>query len=481
MAPRAALRAAWYALLALAWAVQPVAARAQGVAGASLELGLAGQLVAGSWNPIRVTLRDLPDARLELELDAGSLRDGPRIDRYRADIHGGSGITVFEDDLYLPAFRSLSWTLTSRASVVASGSLGSRDADTRALDLLLSSSPGRWRGAYGDAARLADVAAADLPARAAAYAGVRSLLLDGTGAVPRADAVAAVAAGGATVVLAGSLPSSYAPVERLLDGADAVRLGAGRVVRAPGRSGAVSDALAAASAVAPEALIAAMTFEPMVQAPTALAQPVMLGLAAAFALAVLLMLRFAGGPGLVAALALTLVVSVAGWRLLRPPSAVLQESRTVWLAGGPLALGYGVTEVLTLPAGEVRVPQAGRPLGEKAYWVDADGTYVALSRWHRALIALRPTLAPAALRYDGAWLVNDGPAALREVYVIGLGPQGDLGVGERVRPVAGEDAPIAAPYGRVAAALPPGAAVARDARGLWVALPATLARNGAPR
>jgi hypothetical protein len=106
---------------------------------------------------------------------------------------------------------------------------------------------------------------------------------------------------------------------------------------------------------------------------------------------------------------------------------------------------------------------------------------VALSRWHRALIALRPTLAPAALRYDGPWLVNDGPAALRDVYVLGLGLQGDLAVGGRVRPVAGEDAPLAAPYERVAAALPPGAAVARDARGLWVALPATLANNGAPR
>src|SRR5690606_36919383 len=106
-------------------------------------------------------------------------------------------------------FRTLTWSLTTADRVLGSGSLGAREQDQRPLDLLLSADPGRYRAEFGETARLVDVAAADLPQRVSAFDGVRSLVIDGSVAAPRLEAVAAAASGGAVVVLHGTLPSSH--------------------------------------------------------------------------------------------------------------------------------------------------------------------------------------------------------------------------------------------------------------------------------
>jgi hypothetical protein len=471
-APRTAL------LQALALAILLLAAQASAQPdGAQVELGLGGHLVADAWNPVQVTVRDAAPSVLRLRIDEGSLLEGPRIVGYSAAVPGGSGVTVFQDDVYVPTFRSLSWTLVTGRTVLASGSLGAGEADARPLDVVLSSSPGSWRGAFASDARLVDVAASDLPARAAAYDGVRAILVDGSAAAPRAESIAAAAAGGAQVLLAGTLPASQAGLARLA-AAGSQRLGAGAVMRVADDPGAVRAGLAGWTPQDRSGLVRALAADRLVRPPTTPSQPLMLSLAAAYALVALLGLRFGGGPGLAAALVLALVVSVAGWRLLRPASPELTASRSVLLGGGELALALKVDERLTLPSGVVRITGAGRPLTPVPYTVDDGATHVTLARWHAVAVAARPGLESAQLRFQDGRLVNDGSAPLREVYVLGLGRQPDLAAGAGRAPAPGEEGGLPPELARLAALLPRGTALAQAPQAVWIALPALAVGAG---
>ncbi len=467
---------AWLVLVAVAVAGS---ARGQGADGARVILGLGGKLVAGAWNPLEVTVRDAAATTLEVRIDEGDLVTGPRIVRYRASLPGGSGVSVFDDDLYVPAFQTLSWRLVSAGRVLASGSLGAREADGRPLQVVVSADPGAWRAAYPSDARVVDVAAPELPARAAAYDGVASLLIDGTAASPRTASVAAAAAGGAEVLLAGALPASQAGLARLA-GSGVSRLGAGEVRRVPASVGAASRALADWHEQDRGALLAALAATPLVRSPRSAPQPLVLSLAAAYALLALLSLRFGGTPGVLATVALALVLSVAGWRLMRPPAAVISAGRTLMVGGGELALGLSVAERLTLPAGEVSVAGAARPLTPEPYLTDAGGTHVQLPRWHGVTLALRPSLGQAALRYQGGRLRNAGTTALRDVYVVGMGAQGDLAAGASRAVAPGEEGAASPMMARLGALLPRGTALAEGPQRLWVALPPTITDGGTP-
>jgi len=466
---RGAVPAALLRVVALAVALFAGHAAAQ-TGRAQVELGLGGHLVADAWNPVQVTVRDAAPSVLRLRIDEGSLLEGPRIVRYSASVPGGSGVTVFQDDLYVPTFRSLSWTLASGRSVLASGSLGAADADARPLQVVLSSSPGSWRSAFGADARLVDVAASDLPARAAAFDGVRTILLDGSAAAPRAESIAAAAAGGVQVLLAGALPASQAGLARLA-AAGSHRLGAGVVMRIADDPAAVRARLAAWNPQDRSGLVQALAADRLVHPPPTPSQPLVLSLAAAYVLAALLGLRFGGAPGLAAGLVLALMVSVAGWRLLRPASPELDASRTVLVGGGELALALKVDERLTLPSGVVSLEGAGRPLTPIPYSVDDGTTHVELPRWHAVAVAVRPALRPASLRFQDGQLINDGHTPLRDVYVLGLGRQPDLAAGVTRAPAPGEEGGLPAPLARLAARLPRGTALAQAPEAVWVALP----------
>jgi hypothetical protein len=456
--------------ICMAAALAIVSQAAAQTGGVRVEIGLGGHLVVGTWNPVQVTVRDAAPSTLRLRIDEGSLLEGPRIVRYRASVPGGSGVTVFQDDLYLPAFRSLSWTLDSGRTVLASGSLGPGDADPRPLQIVLSASPGSWRGAFAPDARIVDVAASDLPVRAAAFDGVQTLLLDGSAAAPRAAALAAAAAGGVQVLLAGALPPSQAGLTRLAGGG-AARLGAGAVERVAADPTAVRTRLAAWRPQDRSALVQALAAERLVQPPAPPGQPLVLALAAAYALLALLALRFGGTPGLAAGLVLAVVVSLAGWRLLRPPSPELTASRTVVLGGGELALALRVEERLTLPSGVASLPGAGHPLSGLPYSVDDDVTHVELPRWNAVAVATRPVLRPAALRFEDGRLANTGDGPLRDVYVLGLGRQPDLAAGASRHPEPGEEGGLPPVLARLSSLLPAGTALALAPEAVWVALP----------
>ena len=78
-------------LLSLLYFTAGMAQRAE----AQLELGFNGELVAGHWNPLRLTLRDQAAAELLILVDQGSLETaGTYLMRYHAEIPSSSGIST---------------------------------------------------------------------------------------------------------------------------------------------------------------------------------------------------------------------------------------------------------------------------------------------------------------------------------------------------------------------------------------------------
>lgn len=458
----------------------------RGAAGAEvrLTLGVAGQPVAEAWNPLRLELRDSPPATLTLQVDQGTLRTGEVPLVITHEVRGGAGISIFEELVYLPRFARLAWRLGTPERVLASGSIDGRDSDDRPVDLLLSSSPGTYqlpfRSAFGGGARLVDVTATDLPSEPAAYDGVRSLIIDGSAAAPRLEAVAAAASGGALVVLSGPLPASHADLSLLTRGG-ASRLGAGAVAQtSAGPSGAV-ELVNRTQLPRQGALLAALLEEPLVELPTPLKGSTLVMIVAGYALLVLLLLNWAGSPGVVAALALAGLVSAVGWQLLRPPSPELHGEVSLALAGDGLALTVGAREVVTLPRASISLEGRARPLRRQAYRVDDAGTHVLLERWRSVVLQLAPTLNDAQLALVDDRPVNLGRSTLYELYRVGEGAFGDLqaGAGAPV-PTEGGDG---GSYSGLIPLLPEGAWLARsecvDECTVWVAYPPLALAEGA--
>lgn len=441
-------------------------------------LGINNQQVADSWNPVRMQLRDVAPSTLTIQIDQGTLRSGvvPLTATY--EVRGGAGVSLFEELLYLPNFSTLSWRLATPDRVIASGSIAGREADARPLDLVLTSNPGAYRlpflEAFGESARLVDVSAGALPLDPAAYAGVRSMIIDGSAAAPSLEAVAAAVIGGTVVALYGPLPASHNDLLLML-GADLQpeRLGAGALLYVEGSRQLAVDAVQAAQVPNQQALMAALLARPLVTPPAPMVQSTIVMLAALFALALLLLLRFAGAPGLTAALALAALVGIVGWQMFRPLAPQLQAGASLGLAGSQLALVIGAEEVLTMPRATYTQPLRARPLLAQPYTVDANGTHIPLERWRSALIETAPTVLQAQLAFHNGQPFNQGPGWLHHVYIVGQGLLGNL-------PPASSDAMPAESTADewimpLAAQLPQGAVIARndcqDGCITWVLMP----------
>lgn len=394
-----------------------------------LSLGVANAVVAEAWNPLRLELRDAPPATLTLFIDQGTLATGEIPLELSYGVRGGAGVSVFEELLYVPNFRRLTWRLSTGEAVLASGSLPAREADRRPLDLLLTSAPGAYLGApanaLGSDARLVDVSAADLPSEPAAYDGVRSLLIDGSTAAPRLEAVAAAAAGGAQVVLLCPLPRSYDELT-LLHGQKSARLGAGTIHYSEEEPTGTLMAVRRSQPAASRALLAALLDEPLVEPAPPLKQSRLFLLVAAYSLAALLLMNLAGAPGLLAAAALALSVSLAAWGALRPASSEVAGGVTLAVIGGELALAYEAREVLSLPHTTLTLPQHARPFRPQAYSVDAAGAHLPIDRWRVALLEFAPRVVAAPLQIEGGLPRNSGERTLHHVAQVGGGRYGSL-------------------------------------------------------
>jgi hypothetical protein len=449
------------------------AAVAQAQRMATLELGFGGAVVADAWNPLRLVLRDVGPVQFELVIDQGSLREGEVPLVYRANVRGGSGLSVFDDEVFVPTWRTLAWTVRAGAVTVASGSLPRADGERRPVDLIVTASPGTWSGRVGDGVRVVDVTPDRLVPRSAAYDGVRSVIVSGEGAPPRTDALVAAAAAGAVVVMtdaALAVPelAALAPVAR-----DAVRrVGAGWVAR----QGVLDAGSPVLEAFRPDhaAAVSAFAGAERLDPPRSLPTPYVLFGAAAYVLAVLVVLRFGGSPGLLAAAVLAISTSVVAWGVLRPEDATYSTTRDLVIGGGEsLGQRWRVHDLLSLPAAELRLDVGARPVAATTMVTGPAGTSLELGRWRGQQLVERPRLVPAALRWDEhGGLHNDGPAVLLEVHVRDGSAYAAIAPGATAVLAARDPAPPSTVATALLDVVPSGAAIARDDSAWYVALPA---------
>lgn len=460
-----ALRAALVSVVALC--VGTASGQAQRLAG--VELGFAGTLVANAWNPLRLTLRDVGPVVLEVVIDQGSLRDGTIPLVYRATVAGGSGLSVFDDELFVPIWRSLTWTVRSGATTLASGSVPRGDADRRAVDVVVTEAPGPWRARLGDQARVVDVPAERLVARSAAYDGVRALIVAGDGDPPRTAALVAAAAAGAIVVLS-DVSAALPALAALAPPADEPwrRVGAGWIVleRALEPGVAVLEAARTDHAATVSAFAAVDRLVP----PRSESSITLLFGASIYALAVLIVLRFGGLPGIVAAAAIVIAGSFVAWAALRPSSPTLQTTRDVVIGGNGIGQRWRVHDLVSLPASEVRLDAAVRPIGLTPLTTGPDGTSVPLARWRGQQLVERPRVADVWLRWEGRDLVNDGPRPLTEVRVRGGDVYDAIAPGGTGAIVSNDASPPSAAARALFDVIPAGTAIAFDGATWFVAL-----------
>jgi hypothetical protein len=434
-----------------------------------LEIGFNGEIVAGTWNPLLLITRDLSEAVLEFRIDQGSLRDGVKTLRYQVRIPGGTGITVFQDDVFIPSWRSFVWSLKQGSTTVSSGGFSQRERDPRPLDLILSAAPGVWRGRYRREARTTEIAASSLPERIASYQGVKSLLIDGTGAVPRLESLTAAAAAGVTVVVLTDLPNSHAELELLAGGAG-TRLGAGTVVKA---SAELLPSLVSSESQDDTLFYDALQSSAVLELPAPLPQLILLIAVGVYAVMATVLVRLAGVPGLFTGLALALVFSLAAWRLLRPSQAEYQSQVSLDLTAGELAKRLGTTTVATLPEGVINLEGSGRLATLRSYRTSNSELSFHLGRWQSETIYQRPQLVPADLSWDEGKLRYLGAGRLRDVYVKGLGPQAELASGEVLMPRRGEEQTLPEVYTELLPLLPDGSVLARAGRRMIALFPAS--------
>lgn len=464
--------------LALPWFLTLFWGSAAAQTGAAAEdvvvrFGFADEIVADAWNPLQVTLRDLESAELVLELDVGSLRSGPRRLRYSAQLAGGQGLYTFQDDVYLPSWRSFSWLVRTPERVLASGTVERRRVDKTPVQLVISREVGVGNRFFAERARVVDVTAADLPERAAAYSGVGSVLVLPGGASPPPGALVAAATAGSRVLLVGAPGAAPAALLALAPEAGQ-RLGAGWLGRARESREAVQRALAAHPRLVPNVLVATLVDDALTAAP---AHPqvsrLLLGLAG-YAAVVLALLRFGGVPGLLAAVLLAAVLATLAAQV-RPPDPLVTRSRSLNLGAGELALSTDLEGLFSFPAQRARVAYAARPLplGAAEGWrVGPESFELALDTFSSVVLAGRPTLRPAVFRWQEGSLVNESEEALGDVFVTQGGQQPPIPAGGRLEPGGGNLLPPDL-YADLAPLLPPGSALARGGGTVYVALPET--------
>lgn len=430
--------------------------------GVDLQIGIGGNVVVGAWNPLRVVARDVPlGSLLEVTFDQGSLRSGAVPFRLQLPVSGGPGLSVVEHTVFVRPFASVTWALVSEGGVIASGGIPGRDQDSRELDVVLSRQSGAYSAAFGPDARVVDVSAAELPLTPEAYDGVRSVIVDGSAAPPRLEALAAAAAAGAAVVVHGEMPASHAEV-LLLASRPRRPLGAGAVLVVDGSPADVAVAVERFAETRPprQELVAAAAARPLVAPPAPLRQQLVVAAAVAFSALAVTVTRLFGAPGLASALLLAGLVSGAAWLYARPGEPQVVGSRTVAVVGGELALATRLEERYTLPATTVEVPALAHPLDARPYLVDDAGLHLDLPGWRSVVLVMAPELVDAPLALEDGRLVNRGAAPLSDVLVVGLGPQGDLAPGAAASPLRGEDGPPHQAYASLLPLLPVGSVVA---------------------
>lgn len=352
---------------------------------ATLSMGFDGDVVAGRWNPFEFSFRDFSRVTLTFRIDQGDLRSGSLPAVHTFELAGGPGLTVLEDDLFVPVWQSFTWTASTPQRVIASGSFHPRDLDPRPLAVILSTAAARHARLVPADARLVAQPSARLPERLAAWDGVSMLIIDGTTAPPSTQAVAAAAAAGANVVILEPVPASFADVLLLADG-PVVRLGAGQIMLGDD----VSALQPLPDAAALEQYLASRNVLDLTP-PVRLVFLVPLILV--YCVGVVLLFRSAGLPGAVAGSAIGLLVAVLAWPTLMPQPAQVTGSLQLRVSAGGLSRGYSTLQVLDRSGGALDLTGSYRPLVATPYVFSDGSTNVLAPRWRPVQLFRRPVLA----------------------------------------------------------------------------------------
>jgi hypothetical protein len=435
-----------------------------------LELGFNNTVVADHWNPLKLTRRDQPAQTFTVTIDQGTLRGGEVLVVYRKDLPAANGLGVFEDDVYLPAWRRFSWRVETSERVFASGTVERRDVNTQPLTLLISAQPERWPKSFAAEVRLLELPFSLLPERLAAYDGVETLLVDGTAPAPTLQAITSAAVAGVKVLFLSDLPESHAELE-LLAPKTRQRLGAGWIARTSAEG--VRATLSMLTPLDTNTLVNALVTEDLRQRPPLAPHVVVLSAASAYALLTVLLIRFLGSAGLLTSFLLAALSSVAAWTFLRPASAQLTQTRTLVL-NADLAYVGGVRSLFTLPEADVSLKLTAYPAELRAYTQTVDTLELNLSRYSDVILKQRPTLAAPTLKLEGETLENLSGSAMTNVYVKGLGMQENLAAQQRLTLAQGEETQMTKVYEALLPLLPDGAALAQQETSIHVALPTLL-------
>ena len=461
--------------LAAVWLLLWGLAAAQELRDIQLEFGFANNIVANAWNPVQLRMRNQPAAELIIDIDQGSLLEGEQWLQYRRQLQGGSGLYIFEDVLYIPAWRSFTWTVRSNDVTLASGSVDRRRVDSRPLTLLSANDLGLYRELEPLDVRIVRLQNLQFLERSAAYDAVRHIILDGSSPPPRPQALVAAAAGGVHIALIEPLPESFAALRNVAASPEQ-RLAAGWFVR-----GSREDVLAGLLRLAPSTvtrhqLEQTLNSADLAYRPSNIGQWIMLAIAAAYAALLLLLLRFGSLPGLFTSLVLALLCSAVAWLSLRPADTLVMRTRSLHLGAGNLAQVLELRSVFSLPAQEVNLPVAAFSLDSHGWRNQAssyDNSSMALimGRWSTLTLALRPRLDSARLQWREGQLYNASNSALHDIYIIGQGWQGErsLEADNTLAPSSSDSDHVPYRYHGLLSQFPAGTALARQGEQIHLA------------
>jgi hypothetical protein len=441
-----------------------------------LELGFNNTLVANHWNPLKLTRRDQPAQTLILSIDQGTLRDGETLVTYRQDLSAANGLAVFEDDVYIPAWRRFSWRIENTQRVFASGSIERREVNTKPLTLLVSARPELYLGSFGEEARVLELPFSSLPNRVAAYDGIETLLIDGTAPAPTLESISSAAVSGVSVLLLEGLPESHRELN-LLAPELRQRLGAGWIARTS--SEGVRATLSMLTPLETQSLTAALVTSDLHQRPPNAPQTYIVGAAGVYALLTLLLLRFFGSAGLLTSFVLAGLASFGAWTWLRPSSPQLSQTRTLFV-NADLTYVKRVESLFTLPDVSLALTTHAHPTEVRMYTQRGDTFELTLPRYTEVILEHRPELTGETLKLEGQTLRNLTDTTLANVYIKGLGSQADLTPGGSLELAQGEEPELSSTYEALLALLPEGTALAQSSNTIHIALPKLVFLSEAP-
>ena len=423
-----------------------------------LELGFNGNIVANHWNPIKLTTRDEKSAKLVLNIDQGNLRDGSNIVSYSFAIPQSYGISIFENDIYIPKWQKFTWQLINDSEVLASGSFDRRFASPSKLSLIISANPSKWFRLSDE--RAANVAANSLTKRLASYDGISKIIIDGTAPAPSLENLIAAATAGANVALIEPLPASHQDILALAP--DQLQsLGAGFITR--------SKSVIETPQVDFDKVFGNFVSNNSITPPKSKPQIPIVAALSIFAVIVVVLMRLGQKAAILTTLSLSLIASILAWSYLMPKTFEIKKSQSIQIASGELAKEYKITSIFSLRGDQVSIDGSGYLLEHIPFNQVDETSQINIARWKDIKYSYKPTLSKALLVLGDNKIYNRSKFTLTDVYIKGLGFLADLPPGGSTIQ-SQEDHKLPKLYEGIIGPLANGTAIARYANNVLIAL-----------